>query len=76
VIRDDSWCEETRELETAVVVWRAHHRNLDALIGKSGNTSCQFSFDPSPPFELKAELSKEINCLSEALRRFLRYPFF
>jgi hypothetical protein len=67
VIRDDRWREEAGELETAVAVWRAHHRNLDALIGKSGDTSCPFSFDRGPPFELKAELSKEINCPSEVI---------
>jgi hypothetical protein len=50
-----------------VAVWRAHHRNLDALIGKSGDTSCPFSFDRGPPFELKAELSEEINRLSEII---------
>ena len=46
---------------------RAHHRNLDALIAKSGNPSCPFSFDRGPPFRLKAELSKEINCSSEVI---------
>ncbi len=67
VIRDDRRREETRELETAVAVRCAHHGNLDALTGKSGDTSCPFSFDHSPPFELKAELSKEINCPSEVI---------
>ena len=64
---DDRWREEAGELATAVAVWRAHHRNLDALIGKSGDTSCPFSFDPGLPFELTAELSKEINCRSEVI---------
>ena len=45
----------------------AHHGNLDALIGKSGNTPCPFSFDGGPAFELKTELSKEINCPSEVI---------
>ena len=67
MIRDDRWREEAGELETAVAVWRAHHRNLDVLIGKSGDTSCSFSFDRRPPLELKAELSKEINCPSEVI---------
>jgi hypothetical protein len=67
VIRDDRWREEAGELETAVAVWRTHHRNLDALIGKSGDTSCPFSFDRGLPFEFKAELSKEINCRSEVI---------
>jgi hypothetical protein len=61
VIRDDRRREETRELETAVAVRCAHHGNLDALIGKSGDTSCPFSFDRGPPFEVKAKLLKEIN---------------
>jgi hypothetical protein len=67
VIRDDTWREQTEEFETAVAVRRAHHGNLDALIGKSGDPSCPFSFDRGPPFELKAELSKEINCPSEVI---------
>jgi hypothetical protein len=50
-----------------VAVRRAHHRNLDTLIAKPGDTSCPFSFDRSPPFELKAELSKEINCPSKVI---------
>jgi hypothetical protein len=65
VIRDDRRREEARELETAVAVWRAHHGNLDALTGKSGDTSRPFSFDRGPPFEVKAELLKEINRRSE-----------
>src|SRR5207253_11430689 len=67
VIRDDRWPEEAGELETAVAVWRAHHCNLDALIGKSSDTSCPFSFDRGPPFELKAELTKEIDSPSEVI---------
>jgi len=49
----------------AEAVWRAHHRNLDALIGKSGDTSCPFSFDRGRPSKLKAKLSKELNCPPE-----------
>ena len=67
MIRDDRRREETGELETAVAVRCAHHGNLDALIGKSGDTSCPFSFDRGLPFEFKAELSKEINCRSEVI---------
>jgi hypothetical protein len=51
VICDNSRREETRELETAVAVRCAHHGNLDALIGKSGDTSCPFSFDRGPPLK-------------------------
>src|ERR1700734_2522076 len=61
MIRDDRRREEPGELETAVAVRSAHHGNLDALIGKSGDTSCPFSFNRGPPFEVKAELLKEIN---------------
>ena len=67
MIRDDRWPEESGELQTAVAVGCAHHRNLDALIAQPGNTSCPFSFDDSPPFELKAELLKEINRLLEVI---------
>ena len=61
MIRDDRRREEAGQLETAVPVRRSHHGNLDALIGKSGDTSCPFSFDRGPPLELKTELLKEIN---------------
>ena len=61
MIRDDRWREKAGQLETAVAVRRAHHGNLDALIGKSGDASCPFSFDRGPPLELKAEFLKEIN---------------
>ena len=61
MIRDHRRREEAGQLETAVAVRCAHHGNLNALIGKSGDTSCPFSFDRGPPFEVKAELLKEIN---------------
>ena len=67
MIRDDRRREETGELETAVAVRCAHHGNLDALIGKPGDTSCPFSFDRGPAFELKAEFLKEINRPSEVI---------
>jgi hypothetical protein len=59
VIRDDRRREKARELEPAVAVRRAHHRNFDALIAQSSDTSGPFSFDRGPPFELKAELAKD-----------------
>src|ERR687884_144123 len=65
MIRDDRRREEAGELEPAVTVRRAHHGNLDALIAQSSDTSGPFSFDRGPPFELEAELAKEINRLSE-----------
>jgi hypothetical protein len=61
VIRDDRRREEAGELKPAVAVRCAHHGNLDTLIAQSSDTSGPFSFDRGPPFELKAELAKEIN---------------
>ena len=46
---------------------RAHHRNLDTLIAQSSDTSGSFSFNRGPPFELEAELAKEINRPSAVL---------
>jgi hypothetical protein len=62
VICDGRRCEEAGEFETTVAIRCAHHSNLDALIGKSGDASCPFSFDRGPPFELETELSKKIYC--------------
>ncbi len=45
----------------------AHHGNVDALIAQSSDTSGPFSFDRGPPFELEAELAKEINRPSEVI---------
>src|ERR1044071_8916422 len=67
VIRDRSRCEKAGELESAVAVRRAHHGNLDALIAQSRDTSGPFSFDHGPPFELEAELGKDINRPSEVI---------
>ena len=50
-----------------MAVRRAHHSDLDALIAQPGDTSCPFSFDRGPPFELEAELSKEIYCPPEVI---------
>lgn len=50
-----------------MAVGRAHHGNLDALIDQSSDTSCPFSFDRGPPFELEAEFAKEINRPSEVI---------
>src|SRR5262249_44080873 len=59
--------EEAGEFEPAVAVRRAHHGNLDALIAQPSDTSGPFSFDCGPPFELEAELAKEINRPSEVI---------
>ena len=65
VIRDCRRRDEAGELESAVAVRRAHHGNLDALIAQSSDTPGPFFFDRGPPFELEAELAKEINRCSE-----------
>jgi len=67
VIRDGRRPEKAGELEPAMAVRRAHHGNLDALIAKSSDTPGPFSFDRRPPFELKAELAKEINRPAEVI---------
>src|SRR5262245_55603418 len=50
-----------------MAVRRAHHGNLDALIAQSRDTSGPFAFDRGPPFELEAELAKEINRRREVI---------
>jgi len=67
VIRDGRRREEAGELEPALAVRHAHHGNLDALIAEARDTSGPFSFDHGPPFELEAELAKEINRRSEVI---------
>jgi len=67
VIGDRRWREKTRDLEPAVAVRCAHHGNLDALIAQSSDTSGPFSFNRGPPFEIEAELVKEINRRSEVI---------
>jgi hypothetical protein len=67
VVRDRKRREEAGELEPPLAVRRAHHGNLDALIAQSSDTSGPFSFDRGPPFELKAELAKEINRPSDVI---------
>ena len=59
--------EKTRELEAAVAVGSDHHGDLGALITQSSDASGPFSFDRGPPFELEAELAKEINRPSEVI---------
>src|SRR5581483_9619506 len=60
-IRNHRRHEKSRELEAPVAVGRAHHGNLDALIAQSGDTSGPFSFERGPPFQIEAELAKEID---------------
>ena len=61
MIRDDTRRDKPGELQPAVAVRRAHHRNLDALIAQSSDTPGPFAFDRGPPFELETELAKEID---------------
>lgn len=65
VIRNDRRREKAGEFEAAVAVRCAHYGNLDTLIGKSSDASCPLAFDHGPPFELEAELAKEINRRAE-----------
>jgi hypothetical protein len=64
-------------LEAAVTVGGAHHGNLDSLIAQSGDTSGPFSFDRGPPFELKADLAKEIDRRCEVIDNdsYVVHPF-
>ena len=50
-----------------MAVRRAHYGNLDALIAQSSHTSGPISIDRGPPFELNAELAKEIKRRSEVI---------
>src|ERR687885_1307613 len=59
VIGDHRRREKTRELEPAVAVRRAHHRDLDALAAQSSDAPRPVSFDHGSSFELEAELTKE-----------------
>src|SRR5262249_47278849 len=67
MIRNGGRREKPGEFEPAVPVRRAHHGNLDALIAQSSDTSGPFSFDRGLPFELEAELAKEINRRCEVI---------
>src|SRR5918995_2960211 len=69
--------KKARELEAAVAVRRAHHGNLDALVAQSSDTSRPFSFDHGSPFELEAELEKEINRRCEVVddNAYVVHPF-
>ena len=67
MIRDGGRREKAGELEPAEAVRRAHHGNLDALIAQSSDTSSPFSFDRGLPFEIEAELAKEIDRRGEII---------
>src|SRR5205085_12112744 len=61
VIGDYTRCKKARELEPAVAVRSAHHGDLDALVAQSSDTPCPLSFHHGSPFELEAELAKELD---------------
>ena len=67
MIRDGRWRKKAGELEPAMAVRHAHHGNLDALIAEARDAPGPFSFDRGPPFELEAELAKEIDRPFEVL---------
>src|ERR687892_1674453 len=67
VIGDHRRREKARELEPAVAVRRAHHGGLDALVAQSSDAPCPLSFHPGSPFELEAELAKELDRRWEVL---------
>src|SRR4029079_6319259 len=77
VVRDGGRREKTGEPEPAVAVGSAHHGNLDSLIAQSGDTSCPFSFDRGPAFELEADVAKEINRRCEVIDdySYIVHPF-
>jgi len=67
VIGDHTRREKARELEPAVAVRRAHHGDLDALVAQSSDAPCPLSFHHGSPFELEAELAKELDRRVEVL---------
>src|SRR4051812_49195324 len=61
MISDRRRREKSGELEPAVAVRRTHHGDLDALVAQSGDAPCPLPFDRELPFELEAELAKELD---------------
>ena len=50
-----------------MAVRRAHHGDLDALVAQSSDAPCPLSFHHGSPFELEAELAKELDRRVEVL---------
>src|SRR6478752_8223609 len=50
-----------------MAVRHAHHGDLDLLVAQSGDAPCPFSFHHGSPFELEAELAKELDRRFEIL---------
>src|SRR5207302_7889286 len=67
VIGDHRRRDKSRELEPAVVVWRAHHGDLNALVAQSSDAPCPLAFYHGSPFELEAELSEKSDSCSQGL---------
>lgn len=61
MIGDHRRRNESRQLDPAVAVGRAHHGYLNALVAPSGDAPCPLSFDHGLAFELEAELAKEVD---------------
>lgn len=61
VIGGNGRCVKLRELEAAMTVRRAHHRNLDALTVQPGHPASPLPFDRRPSFEGEPEFAKEGN---------------
>jgi hypothetical protein len=61
VVEDRRRGEESRELEPAVAVRRAHHGDLDALVAQPRDAACPLAFHHGLPFEIETELAKELN---------------
>src|ERR687892_438365 len=61
MIGDHGRREKSGHLESAVIVRRTHHGNLNAHIAQSSDAICPGSFDRGAPLELEAKFGKELN---------------
>src|SRR5438876_11332395 len=61
MIGDHRRREESRQLEPAVTIRRAHHGNVDAHVPQSSDAICPVSFDWGAPLEVEAKLGEELN---------------
>lgn len=52
---------EARELDAAVTIGSAHHRDFDPLAADSGDTAGPFALDGHAAFEGKAEFGEEVD---------------
>jgi hypothetical protein len=67
VIRDHRRRDESRELEPAVAIRRSHHGDLDLLVAQASDAPRPLALDRPSPFELQAELAKELDRRCEVL---------